>query len=258
MDIIEAFERDKPKLIEAKRNDPVIFLDDYNNKVDIEIAGFIASQFAYGRIEVFMRFLKDLFEKMGKNPHKFINIGDFSCLTGLYYRFQKDKDIIMLFYVLKKIMDEFGDLGNMLKNFYNGDMRKALWSVRTHIFGKRRELTFFFPEPSPTNPMKRWSLFLRWMVRKDEIDKGIWDFIDKKDLLVPLDANIFKIGRCLGWTKEKIPSYKAALHITEALKRLSPHDPLKFDFFLCHRVGIAAGCKGTKSENCKDKCLIYR
>ncbi|MCX8109745.1 MAG: TIGR02757 family protein [Syntrophorhabdaceae bacterium] len=243
--------------MEAKKNDPVIFLDNYNDERDIEIAGFIASQFAYGRIDVFKRFLNELFEKMGKSPYEFIGAGDFSCLSGMYYRFQKDSDLIMLFRVLKKISEEFDTFGNMIGQFYKGNTREALWSVRRYIFGSSRDLTFFFPAPSPSNPMKRWNLFFRWMVRKDEIDKGIWSFIDKKDLIVPLDANIFKIGRCLGWTMSKNPTYKAATEITEALRRLCPEDPLKYDFFLCHRVGIAAGCKGIRSEGCKERCLIF-
>ncbi len=257
MGIDEAYERDKRNLIEAKRNDPVIYLDDYIDENDIEIIGFIASQFAYGRIAVFMRFLKALFKKMGKSPFYFIKKGDFSNLSGIYYRFQRDRDLIMLFDVLNRIVDEFNSIGNMLKTFYSGDIRDTLWSVRRHIFSNNGELKFFFPAPSPSNPMKRWNLFLRWMVRKDEIDRGIWDFIDKRDLIVPLDANIFKIGRCLGWTKAKNPSFKAAVEITGALRSLSPEDPLKYDFFLCHRVGIAAGCRGIKSQECKARCLIY-
>jgi len=257
MGIIEAYEKDKYNLLEAKKNDPVIFLDNYTDEKDMEVAGFLASQFAYGRIEVFKRFLKELFKKMGQSPYEFIRAGDFTCLSGMYYRFQKDSDLIMLFMALKKISEGFDTLGNMIKKFYRGDIRQTLWSARRYIFHNSNDLTFFFPAPSQSNPMKRWCLFLRWMVRNDEIDKGIWDFIDKKDLIVPLDANIFKIGRCLGWIKTKNPTFKAAIEVTEALRRLSPEDPLKYDFFLCHRVGIAAGCRGVKSKECRDRCLIF-
>jgi uncharacterized protein (TIGR02757 family) len=95
------------------------------------------------------------------------------------------------------------------------------------------------------------------MVRKDEVDVGLWSFIDKKDLIIPLDTHIFKIGKCLGWTECNTPTFRAAKEITEALKKFSPEDPLKYDLFLCHRVGIEAGCTGRKTAGCGEKCLIY-
>lgn len=257
MGLIEAYERDKKHLVCIKENDPVLFLDYFSDRRDVEIAGFLASQFAYGRIDVFKRFLRALFEKTGKNLYAFIIRGDFGSLSGMYYRFQKDHHIIRVFDVLKTIIEEFGSMGDMVKAFYSRDIRDTFISIRKHIFHNSKDLNFFFPIPSPSNPMKRWNLYLRWMVRKDEIDKGIWDFIDRRDLIVPLDTNLFKIGRCMGWTEAKNPSFNVALEITEALKVLSPEDPLKYDFFLCHRIGIALGCKGVKTNECDGKCPLY-
>jgi uncharacterized protein (TIGR02757 family) len=95
------------------------------------------------------------------------------------------------------------------------------------------------------------------MVREDMIDRGLWGFIDKKDLVIPLDTHLFKIGRCLGWTERNSQSYKAALEITDILKNLSPDDPLKYDFFLCHRIGIGAGCTGKRTSQCEKVCLLH-
>ena len=81
--------------------------------------------------------------------------------------------------------------------------------------------------------------------------------LTRSDLMIPLDTHLFKIGRCLGWTKRNSQSYGAALEITEALKALSPDDPLKYDFFLCHRIGIGAGCTGKKTPQCEKVCLLY-
>ena len=105
--------------------------------------------------------------------------------------------------------------------------------------------------------MKRWNLLLRWMVRKDEIDVGLWDFIMPENLVVPLDTHIFKIGRCLDWTEKRTPTWRAALDITENLKKYDPLDPLKYDFFLCHRVGIGAGCTGTRTAACRNTCPLF-
>jgi uncharacterized protein (TIGR02757 family) len=194
---------------------------------------------------------------MAEGPQRFVEKGDFRHLKGLYYRFQKDSDIVLLFETLRKIYRDHGGLGAMLKVYYQGDVRDALWNVHQYLFQNSDTLTFFFPKPSTTNPLKRWNLYLRWMVREDTIDRGLWKFIDKGNLIIPLDTHLFKIGRCLGWTKRNSQSYGAALEITEALKAFSPLDPLKYDFFLCHRIGIGAGCTGKKTSQCEKACLIY-
>jgi len=96
------------------------------------------------------------------------------------------------------------------------------------------------------------------MVRKDEIDVGLWDFIPKDRLIMPLDTHIFKIGRCFGWTQQKNPSWKAACEITDALRVFSPEDPLRYDFFLCQKVGIDGGCTGVRTSACINKCLLIQ
>jgi uncharacterized protein (TIGR02757 family) len=195
---------------------------------------------------------------MGNSPSQFITKGNFSSFGGLYYRFQKSDDIVYLFVILKRILERFGSMGLMLRHFYKGDVREMLWQVRDEFFGADERLTFFFPKPSNSNPMKRWNLYLRWMVRKDEIDIGLWDFIPKDRLVMPLDTHIFKIGKCFGWIKQKNPSWKAACEITDALKVFSPEDPLKYDFFLCQSVGIAGGCTGARTPACIGKCLLMQ
>jgi len=193
---------------------------------------------------------------MGRSPYQFIKNGDFATLKGLYYRFQKEDEIMLLFTVLRRIINDFGSIGGMVKHFYRSDVRDALWRARVYLLNESEDLKFFFPKPSPSNPMKRWHLFIRWMVRKDDVDVGLWDFIDKKDLVVPLDTHIFKIGRCLGWTACNTQSYKAAKEITDALKGFCPGDPLKYDLFLCHMVGIAAQCTGKRKPDCEKTCIL--
>jgi uncharacterized protein (TIGR02757 family) len=224
----------------------------------MELAGFLGAQFAYGQIGVFKRFLEEIFSIMGGSPSQFILRGDYSFFEGLYYRFQKSDDIIYLFVILKHILERFGSMGTMLRHFYRGDTRNMLWQVRDELFGKDERLTFFFPKPSNSNPMKRWNLYLRWMVRKDEIDVGLWDFIPKDRLVMPLDTHIFKIGRCFGWIQQKNPSWKAACEITDALRVFSPEDPLRYDFFLCQKVGIDGGCTGVMTSVCINKCLLMQ
>ena len=237
--------------------DPISFVHRYNIDEDREIAGFIASQFAYGKIDLFRGFLESLFRRMGDSPFRYIQKGDFRALRGLYYRFQDDGEIVCLLTVLRKVINVYGSLGELFRRLYAGSVRETVWRIRGTLGLQDDELVFFFPREKSTGPMKRWNLYLRWMVRKDDIDIGLWDFIDKRDLVVPLDTHVFKIGKCLQWTKKKNPSWSAAEEITGALRRIDALDPLKYDFFLCHRIGIAAKCRGARTKACADRCIVY-
>jgi uncharacterized protein (TIGR02757 family) len=251
----EIYEREKGQLAALVGSDPVSFLHRLTDSRDIEVAGFFASQFAYGRVGQVTEFLKKLFGRMEGGPFEFIASGDFSSLSDLYYRFQKGDDIIRICQVLRNIIDRYGSIGGILEHFYRGDLRQALWNVRTDLLGTTEDLTFFFPKPIAPSPLKRWNLYARWMVRRDFIDFGLWTFIDRSELVVPLDANIFKIGRCHGWTSQKAQTWKAASDITNVLKRFCPEDPLKYDFLLCHVVGIGGGCTGRRNQTCEKGCF---
>jgi len=115
-------------------------------------------------------------------------------------------------------------------------------------------MTQFFPSPAKGSACKRINLFLRWMVRDKDIDFGLWRSIPANRLVIPLDIHIARISRCLGFTKRASADWKAAIEITEALKKLDPADPLKYDFALCHH-GISGVCRGRNNPGCRDCAL---
>ncbi len=79
-------------------------------------------------------------------------------------------------------------------------------------------------------------MFLRWMVRDDEIDMGLWQGIDKADLIMPLDTHTFNVSRRVGLLERKTYDLQAAIELTETLKGFDKNDPLKYDFAL-YRLG---------------------
>ena len=90
------------------------------------------------------------------------------------------------------------------------------------------------PDPFNGSACKRVNLFLRWMVRKDELDFGIWNEIPAHKLVIPVDTHIAKISRQLKLTERKSTDWKMAEEITENLKKADPLDPVKYDFAICH------------------------
>ena len=84
--------------------------------------------------------------------------------------------------------------------------------------------------------LKRWMMFLRWMVRNDVIDMGLWSGVEPADLIIPLDTHTFATSQKLGLLKRKTYDLQAAIELTQKLKEFDAEDPLKYDFAL-YRIG---------------------
>jgi uncharacterized protein (TIGR02757 family) len=93
------------------------------------------------------------------------------------------------------------------------------------------------PQPKRGSSCKRLNLFLRWMVRRDDVDPGGWDEVGTARLVVPLDTHMHRIGRALNFTKRKQADMRTALEITETFRSIVPEDPVRYDFVLT-RLGI--------------------
>ena len=231
--------------------DPLQFLHLYSDEKDIEVMGFIAAVFAYGSVNQIINTLNKFAAVSGNSPYRFIT--DFSKntrderLKSLYHRFYSPEDVSDLFLILKKTYAEYGSLKNLFLKHYNREdenIKNAL-SGFSHFFinevknlKRKKELSagarFMFPLPELGSACKRNNLFLRWMVRKDELDFGLWKEIPKHKLVIPVDTHIARICRQLKLTKTKNVSWRMAEEITENLKKFDPDDPVKYDFAICH------------------------
>ena len=82
-------------------------------------------------------------------------------------------------------------------------------------------------------------MFLRWMVREDQIgvDFGLWKKIKPQQLICPLDVHSQRTAETLGLIVPGVPHWKKAVELTEELKKIDPMDPVKFDFAL-YGMGI--------------------
>jgi uncharacterized protein (TIGR02757 family) len=240
-------------LQERVKYDPIDFPRRYLNPENIEIAGFIASCFAYGKIELFKPVIEKILEPGSKHPAQyFMNFTlqkEAKYFEKISYRFNKGKDVLCLAFMLSQALKEWGSLKNLFYHYYNPrheDIKEALTGFIEYflridtspVYGiniKPYGLAQFFPSPKKGSACKRMNLFLRWMVRKKDIDFGIWDRIQPSKLIIPLDTHIAKISRHLGLTKRTTSNWKTAKEITESLKKIEPKDPLKYDFALCHQ-----------------------
>jgi uncharacterized protein (TIGR02757 family) len=112
---------------------------------------------------------------------------------------------------------------------------------------RRPGVCYFFPRPSAGSACKRLNLFLRWMVRRDALDLGVWPRVSPAKLVVPLDTHVIRVGRCLGLTRYTSPGWAMARDITASLRRLDPEDPVKYDYALCH-LGMMNACGFNRAQ----------
>jgi uncharacterized protein (TIGR02757 family) len=234
--------------------DPLQFLHLFSDERDIEVMGFIASVFAYGNVKQIINTLNKFIIISENQPYKFItSFQDYKKdrrLKSLYHRFYTSEDITDLFLVMEKILKEYNSLKTLFLKFYQKNdvnIKNALSGFSHYIIDelqmlkKRKQLSrglrFMFPLPELGSACKRKNLFLRWMVRKDELDFGIWNEIPKSKLVIPVDTHVARICKQLKLTSLKNVSWKMAEEITENLKKFDPEDPVKFDFAICH-IGI--------------------
>jgi uncharacterized protein (TIGR02757 family) len=246
---------------ERVQHDPIRIPQRYSTPEDIEAAGFIAASFAYGKVGLFKPVIEAILKPGKKRPALFFkNFSikkDAKYLKGVHYRFNREKDILCFVYLVSEAIKKRDSLmklfyscldpdSNDIKNAMSGFTEFILNTDTTPVYGRNIRpygLKQLFPSPQKGSACKRTNLFLRWMVRKRDIDFGIWDNIPASKLIIPLDTHIARISKCLGLTQRNAPDWKTAKEITEALKEFDPEDPLKYDFALCHH-GIAGLCKG--------------
>ncbi len=233
------------------KDDPIQFIHKYPQKEDAELAGFIASLFAYGNRKMFIAKLNNLFERADNKISDYIKAGDFSNLKGFEYRFSKDNDIIPIFETLNKLYFESKGLEELFEYGYkqDNDIYKMLKTVVDYFYSRAPKTAgqgFYHMIPNPENggAMKRMNMFLRWMVRKPPVDLGIWTFIKPKDLLIPLDVHVARVSRNMGLLTRKSNDFKAVIELTSKLRELCPEDPVKYDFAM-----FAFGVELNKKKN---------
>lgn len=224
--------------------DPLQFVYRFKRPADMEIAGFLAACFAYGAVEQIEKFLTVLLNKMGNSPAGFIknfSAQDKKFFKSLKYRFNTGEDIISLLEILKKALIRYGSLEKLFLKGYSDSDKNILPAAAKFIQalnGKTgKGLKFLLSDPAKGGTCKRLFLFLRWMVRKDEVDAGLWKTIDKSKLIVPVDVHIGRLSKTIGLHTRKTINLKTAVEITESFRKICPKDPVKYDFVLC-RIGI--------------------
>ncbi len=253
--------------------DPLEFLYNYEDIRDREIAGLISSSLAYGRVTQILKSVSAVLDKMGPSPYLFIKgsaPGSFmNYFKNFKHRFTTAYELCCLLRGIKSALEKYGSLNDCLLDGFGaveenpgkvqlidpagrtGGKDGLVYRIGAEktivpaILNFARNLNLFsenrcsslIPSFLGSSAFKRLNLYLRWMVRKDNVDPGGWYGIPASDLIVPLDTHMFRISSKLGFTARKQADIKTALEVTGAFKKINNCDPVKYDFSLT-RLGM--------------------
>jgi uncharacterized protein (TIGR02757 family) len=228
--------------------DPLEFLFHFDDPADREIVGIMASSLAYGRVAQILKSVSRVLERMGPYPSRFLRDVSFHGLLATFedfkHRFTTGGQLAALLFGVKQAVARYGSLERcFLRNMSRGDANvlPALAAFVQELNGKSADLgSMFLPSPVGGSACKRLNLFLRWMVRQDDVDPGGWTGVSPAMLVVPLDTHMHRIGLTTGFMARKQADLKAVVEMTEAFKSIVPDDPVRYDFALT-RLGIREG-----------------
>ncbi|HEY3270523.1 MAG TPA: TIGR02757 family protein [Geothrix sp.] len=248
--------------------DPLSVALAYETPLDREVAAFVAAHLAYGRVDPMIRAVRGALAPLGTSPAAWLrehsqadiqrDLG--RALEGWAWRFHTAEDLAVWLLAWKRLDGESGGgLEPHLLPGPDGDPDAALSRLVQRLraelpasYGSR----FSLPDPQEGAACKRWRMFLRWMARPGWPDLGLWTRYPVDQLIIPLDTHVARVSRFIGLSHRATPDGKMAREVTEALRRLDPADPVRYDFALSH-LGILGDCPGVRKRATCAECPLY-
>lgn len=221
-------------------NDPICIPHLFSKKQDREIMGFFAAIFAWGQRNTIIKKAKELATRMDNSPFDFVlnhSNEDLKRLLGFKHRTFNDTDLL---YCIEFFKHHFQNNESLESAFFpekDMSVEDGLNYFHQYFFSlpdAPNRTRKHIPSPNRKSACKRLNMFLRWMVRKDDnlVDFGIWNMIEPKDLICPLDLHVERTAKKLNLLTREKADWRAAIELTENLRKFDPLDPVKYDFAL--------------------------
>ncbi|GLH69008.1 TIGR02757 family protein [Geothrix rubra] len=248
--------------------DPLSVALAYPDPLDREVAAFVAAHLAYGRVAPMLRAVRAALAPLGPRPAAWLRKtreGDarqslHRNLEDWTWRFHTGRDVVAWLLAWKRLDQESGS--GLESHLLPGPGEDGDAALSRLVQRLRRELPatyglrFSLPDPLEGAACKRWRMFLRWMARSGWPDLGLWTRYPQDQLVIPLDTHVARVSRFIGLSARATPDGRMAREITEALRRLDPVDPLRYDFALSH-LGILGDCPGVRRKTTCAACPLY-
>ena len=224
--------------------DPLEFLYNYKGLREQEVVGIIASSLAYGQVKQILKSVSSILNVMGSRPSEFLKKVRSEALKSTFssfkHRFTTGEELAIFLSNIGSILRKYGSLNSCFMESYINEQEifpALLNFIKELRAGQCSCYNSLIPLPKGGCAYKRMNLYLRWMVRKDNVDLGGWDGIPASKLIVPLDIHMHRIALECNLTSRRQADMITALQITDFFKKICPEDPVKYDFALT-RAGI--------------------
>jgi len=232
-----------------RASDPVEFVWSFLTPGDREVAAWCAAALAYGRVRSIQQALADLNRRWEYQPLAFLTQASMKeqrqALRGFVYRWTRDHHLLAFlsgWAAVHYTRPVYSHLKESSQQNYRQSLVPVIAEMKKVAEGDPGHL---LPDPAANSACKRLAMWLRWMVRKDHVDPGLWaDHLSPEKLWIPLDTHMFTIARRLRLTRRVRPDAEAAMKITRSFCRLNPSDPIRYDFALT-RLGMGLPTPGT-------------
>jgi len=224
--------------------DPVEFLHHYDDPGDREIVGLVASSLAYGRVAQTLKSVSTVLGRMS-SPSAFLRSASRNSLDKVFadfrHRFTSGDELSAMLYGAKRAIEKYGSLRACFAHNLKDDDYTVLPALSAFVdeltTTTSRRHSYLLASPRRGSACKRLNLFMRWMVREDDVDPGGWQDVPASKLIMPLDTHMHRICLALGLTRRKQANLRTANEITAAFSTIAPEDPVRYDFALT-RLGI--------------------
>ena len=222
------------------QTDPIQIPWLFQKKEDIEIASYLTCTIAWGQRKTIISNASRLMKLLDNSPHDFLinsSSKEWEDMGKFVHRTFQTSDLLYFLDALKRIYTEHGGLEKVFTDGYNngGIFESIIYFRKIFMqWNPLNRVNKHVSNPEKGSAAKRLNLFLMWMVRKDNVGVhfGLWPGISTKDLIIPLDVHVGRVSRNLGLLSRKANDWKAAMELTNMLRRFDPEDPVRFDFSL--------------------------
>ena len=222
--------------------DPISVPHLFEEKQDIEISGFIAATIAWGQRPTIIKNSKNVMNRMGKEPYRFVmehTEKDLKDLDGFVHRTFNSED---LKHFVRSLRNMYSKHDSLEEIFHEGigsndvNLQNAIHHFKQEFFAIPHESRTQKHVSDPLNgsAAKRINMYLRWMVRPNDrgVDFGIWKQIPTSILSCPLDVHSGRNARQLGLLNRTQNDWKAVEELDVSLRSFDPMDPVKYDYAL--------------------------
>ena len=214
--------------------DPSWFMHRVSGADNQEAMAFVASTLSYGSRKQFMPKIGSILEHSRGQMHDWVREKRYGAMfrgddTRPFYRLYTYQQYAGFLDAYSELMSEYGSLGGYVRSCaatgYEAVVAICSWFSELGV-------SVIVPKDA-SSACKRVCMFLRWMVRTGSVgDLGLWEFIDRRTLVMPLDTHVMQQSAALGLIASKSASMSTAMQLTDTLRSVFPDDPLRADFAL--------------------------